>query len=82
MSRETPLCPKNTYFIPEVVRQGSLPQGEVAFKPSRLEVIIEVVIAEGLTEYSAKVLGRCHRKSTIWQDQSVWVKFLKIPGRQ
>ena len=35
-------------------------------------------MAEGLTAYSAKVLGRCQRKSTIKQYQSVWVKFLKF----
>ena len=29
-------------------------------------------------EYFTKGLGRCHRKSTMWQDQSVWVKFLKL----
>ena len=76
MSRERPTAQKRL-FIPEVFRQGSLPQGEFSFNPVRLAVITEAVVAEGLTEYSAKVLGRCHRASTIRQYQCVWVKFLE-----
>ena len=63
-------------LIPEVFRYGALPQEEFSFDPIRLTVIIEAVMEEGLTEYSAKVLGWCHRKSTIRQYQSVWAKFL------
>merc|ERR1712236_145978 len=58
-------------FIPEVFRQGSLPKGQFSFKPLRVEVITEAVMAEGLTAYSAKVLGKCHRFSTLRQYQSV-----------
>ena len=77
MSREIPST-QNRLFIPEILKRGSLPQGGVLFKSSRVEVIMEAVIAEGLTEYSAKVLGNCHRKSTLDQYQSVWLKFLKF----
>ena len=77
MSKERPSVQRRL-FIPEVFRQGSLPQGEFSFDPVRLTVITESVMAEGLTEYSAKVLGRCHRKSTIRQYQCVWAKFLEF----
>ena len=77
MSKKDPITKKRV-FVPEVFKQGILPQGQFSFKSSRLEVIKEAVMAEGLTEYSAKVLGRCHRLSTIRQYQSVWLKFLKF----
>ena len=77
MSKKHPITKRRT-FVPEVFRQGILPQGKILFKPSRLEVIKEAVMAEGLTEYSAKILGRCHRSSTIRQYQCVWKKFLNF----
>ena len=39
-------------------------------------------MAEGLTEFSAKVLGRCHRLSTVRQYQSVWLKFFNFLKRE
>ena len=76
------LVTKKRFFIPEIFKQGIPPQGEVLLKPSRLEVIKEAVMAEGLTEYSAKILSRCHRLSTIRQYQSVWRKFLRFLQRE
>ena len=69
---------QNRIFIPEIFRQNSLPKRHFSFKPLRVEVIIEAVIAEGLTEFSAKVLAGCHRLSTLRQYQSVWKKFLEF----
>merc|ERR1712215_20416 len=77
MSKKIPIT-QERIFVPEIFRQGGFPQGQFSFKSSRLEVIKEAVMAEGLTKYSAEVLGRCHRLSTIGQYQSVWLKFLKF----
>ena len=77
MSRETSLYPKDTYLSQRW-------SGEVLFHKAkfRLNLYVGSYNRNGnckrLTEYFAKGLGRCHRKSTMWQDQSVWVKFLKL----
>ena len=60
MSHQIPVT-RGHVLIPEIFRSGSLPQQPFTFKPSRLEVVKEAVMAEGLTEYSAHILSRCHR---------------------
>ena len=70
--------PRRDVSIPGVFRNNCLPQNSFTFQASRLEVIKEAVLAEGLTAYSAYVLSRCHRSSTIKQYQGVWAKFLRF----
>merc|ERR1712215_87438 len=77
MSKKIPIT-QERILVPEIFRQGVFPQGQFSFKSSRLEVIKEAVKAEGLTEFSARVLGRCYRLSTVRQYQSVWLKFLRF----
>ena len=70
--------PRRNVFIPGVFRENCLPQNSFSFQASRLEVIKEAVLAEGLTAFSANVLAKCHRSSTIKQYQGVWDKFLRF----
>ena len=81
MSHQIPVTRRHV-FIPEIFRSGSLPQQPFTFKSSRLEVVKEAVMAEGLTEYSAYILSRCHRLTTCRQYQSVWTKFLDFLERE
>ena len=81
MSHQIPVT-RGHVLIPEIFQSGSLPQQPFTFKPSRLEVVKEAVMAEGLTEYSARILSRCHRLSTCRQYQSVWTKFLDFLERE
>ena len=77
MSRQDS-SPRRNVSIPGVFRNNCLPQNSFIFQASRMEVIKEAVLAEGLTAYSAYVLSRCHRSSTIRQYQGVWAKFLRF----
>ena len=81
MSNKAPIT-KEHVLVPEVFRSGVLPQRPFSFKSSHLEVIKESVMAERLTEFSAQVLCRCHRLSTVNQYQSVWQKFLDFLKRE
>ena len=50
MSNQVPITKKHV-FVPEVFRSGVFPQQPFSFKSSRLEVIKEAVMAEGLTDF-------------------------------